>query len=189
MLIAWCVTGSFCTISRACAAMEMLKKEGNEIIPLLSPIVQNSDTRFGSADEVRRKIYAVTGKDYIKDVVEAEPFGPFNPPDIVIAAPCTGNTLAKAASGITDTSVTMTIKAQLRCDRPVLIALCSNDALSSNLGNLSLLMNRKGVYFLPMIQDDPKKKPHSAIADFNLLSQAVSEARQGRQMYPLFLNP
>lgn len=187
MFIAWCVTGSFCTIGRACDAMESITKGGrHEVVPVLSPIVRSIDTRFGRAADIKARIEGIAAHSCLGEIVEAEPFGPFTPPDIVVVSPCTGNTLAKLAAGITDTAVTMTVKAQLRRDAPVLLAVCSNDALSSNLAALAAMINRGGVFVVPMTQDDPINKPHSAVADFTSFNQAFNAAVEGRQLYPIF---
>jgi dipicolinate synthase subunit B len=119
--------------------------------------------------------------------VDAEPLGPTTPLDALVIAPCTGNTLAKLAGGITDSSVTMAAKAHLRCDRPLLLALASNDSLSANLANIARLLQRKGVFFVPMRQDDPAKKPHSLVADFTCLNDSLAAALDGKQLRPLFL--
>ena len=118
--------------------------------------------------------------------METEPIGPSVILDMLVIAPCTGNTLAKLASGITDSPVTMAAKAQLRCNRPVVIALASNDALSSNLKNIGQLLNRKNIYFVPMHQDDPEKKPYSLVCDFDLLKKTMTNAFAGRQIMPIF---
>ena len=119
--------------------------------------------------------------------MDAEPLGPKEPLDALIVAPCTGNTLAKAALGITDTAATMAIKAHLRSDRPLLIALASNDAMSQNLANLSLMLKRKSVYFLPMRQDSPVGKPHSLVAEFEMMEEGLAALSRGEQLRPLFL--
>ena len=123
----------------------------------------------------------------IHTVADAEPLGPSEPLDILIVSPCTGNTLAKVANGITDTAATMAIKAHLRVDRPLLIALASNDAMSQNLSNISTVMQRKSVYFVPMLQDSPVNKPHSLVAEFELMGKCLDLMLKGKQMRPLFL--
>ena len=127
------------------------------------------------------------GREVIHTVKDAEPLGPSIDLEALIIAPCTGNTLAKMARGITDGAVTMAAKAHLRCDRPLLIALASNDAMSANLPSVGIMLQRKNVYFVPMRQDDPEKKPHSLIADFSMISEALKAMRTGRQLRPLFL--
>jgi dipicolinate synthase subunit B len=122
----------------------------------------------------------------IASIVDAEPLGPKIPLEALILAPCTGNTLAKIAHGITDTTVTMAAKAHLRCDRPTVIALASNDSLSQNLSNIATLLLRKRVYFVPLKQDDPKSKPHSLVADFSRIPEALAAALEEKQLRPLF---
>ena len=167
--------------------MERLIGEGREILPLATDAVYTTDTRFGRAADFRDRVERATGKKIVHTVVDAEPLGPARPLELLILAPCTGNTLAKIALGITDTAITMAAKAHLRQDRPLLIALASNDSLSANLSNVARLITRKGVYFVPMVQDDPEHKPHSLVADFTLLSDCVSAALAGKQIRPLFL--
>ena len=145
-----------------------------------------TDTRFFGAEEFTREVERLTGRRVIHTVVDAEPLGPSMPQDLLIAAPCTGNTLAKVSNGITDTAATMAMKAHLRCDRPTLIALASNDAMSQNLANIARLLSRKSVYFLPMEQDDPKKKPHSLVAAFERIPEAIEALTRGEQLRPLF---
>ena len=167
--------------------MRELVTAGLEIQPIMTPFVYSADTRFTDAETFRRRVCEIAGRDIIHTVEAAEPLGPKTPLDALIIAPCTGNTLAKIANGITDTSVTMAAKAHLRCDRPLLIALASNDAMSQNLPNLAGLLQRKSVYFVPMRQDDPSHKPHSLIADFSRIGECLEAAMLGRQQRPLFI--
>jgi dipicolinate synthase subunit B len=147
----------------------------------------STDTRFGLCKEWIDKIEDLCKRKIIHTIEGAEPLGPKISLDALIIAPCTGNTLAKLANGITDTPVCMSAKAHLRCDRPLLIALASNDAMSANLGNIGVLLNRKNIYFVPMRQDEPIKKPHSLVADFSLLPQALERAVAGVQTRKLFI--
>ena len=186
-MIGYGFCGSFCTLSRGFLGMERLLLEGREILPLMTDAVYSTDTRFGRADDFRARVEKATGQRIVHTVVDAEPLGPARPLELLVLAPCTGNTLAKIALGITDTAVTMAVKAHLRQDRPLLIALASNDSLSANLSNVARLITRKGVFFVPMAQDDPEHKPHSLVADFTLLSDCVSAALAGKQIRPLFL--
>jgi dipicolinate synthase subunit B len=167
--------------------MKRLISAGMDIQPILSESVYMTDTRFHLAEEMRLEVEALTGRRVIHTVAEAEPLGPSTPLEALIIAPCTGNTLAKMAHGITDTAVTMAAKAHLRCDRPLLIALATNDAMSQNLGNIGTLLNRKSVYFVPMKQDSPKNKPHSLVADFSRLEESFYAMQHGAQIRPLFL--
>ena len=147
----------------------------------------STDTRFGRSEDLVRKVTQICGREVVHTVVGAEPIGPSMALDAMIVCPCTGNTLAKAANGITDTAVTMAIKAHLRGNRPLVIALASNDALSSNLKNIGTMLSRKCVYFVPLRQDDPQKKPHSLVADFSLLVPTLNDAMQGKQYQKIFI--
>jgi dipicolinate synthase subunit B len=185
-MIGFAMCGSYCTHSAALAELLKLRADGYEILPIVSENVYSTDTRFGSAEELRRNLSSICGREAIHDIVSAEPLGPKIELEALLICPCTGNTLAKMASGITDTAVTMAAKAHLRSDRPLVIALASNDAMSANLGNIGKLLNRKCVYFVPMVQDDPKKKPHSLVADFSLLRPTFDDAMRGKQYRKIF---
>ena len=153
----------------------------------MSESVFSTNTRFWQASEFYDTVKRLCGdKDAIHTIVDAEPLGPATPLDILVIAPCTGNTLAKVARGITDTAATMAIKAHLRSDRPLLIALASNDAMSQNLSGIATVLNRKSVYFVPMLQDNPASKPHSLVAEFQLIPEALDAAMRGIQLRPLF---
>ncbi len=180
-------TGSFCTLSKSILELEKISAEGADILPIVSEMVNNTDTKFGNAAEWKYRMEAITGKQIIKSIVEAEPIGPKALLDLLVVSPCTGNTLGKLANGITDTSVTMACKAHLRNDRPILLALATNDGLSANARNLGMLLNRRNVFFVPFGQDDPAKKSRSLIADFELLIPAILEALKGKQLQPLLI--
>ena len=186
-MIGYALTGSFCTLSASLAELEWLLSTGCEVQPIMSENVYSTDTRFFKAQDLRRKVESLCSREIIHTVCAAEPLGPKTPLEYLIIAPCTGNTLAKIANGITDTSVTMAAKAHLRCDRPMLIALASNDAMSQNLGNIAKLITRKSVYFLPLSQDDPRGKPHSLVADFSRLGEGFLAMQEGKQIRPLFV--
>lgn len=179
--------GSFCTIKKAVAQLKALKIEGVDIFPIMSPIVYTSDTRFGTAKDLIDEVEAVTNRKIITTVVEAEPIGPKKLLDLMIIAPCTGNTLSKLANGITDTSVTMAAKAHLRNGRPLLLAIATNDGLSACGTNIGKLMNTKNVYFVPFGQDDANGKPTSLIADFEKIPLAAKTALTGNQLQPILL--
>ena len=186
-MIGFAMCGSYCTHSRSLGELAKLLADGYDIVPIVSENVYSTDTRFGKAEELMTKLSSMCGREAIHTVVDAEPLGPSISLDALIICPCTGNTLAKIASGITDTAVTMAAKAHLRSDRPLIIALASNDAMSSNLANIGNLLNRKHVYFVPMCQDDPQKKPHSLVADFSLLRVTFDAAMQGKQYRKIFI--
>lgn len=187
MKIGFAFCGSFCTHAAALVQATRLRQRGETLIPIVSDTVLHTDTRFGKAAELRAQLEALCGCPCIDSIVAAEPLGPKTPLDALIIAPCTGNTLAKLANGITDTPVTMAAKAHLRGGRPLLIALASNDAMSANLSNLGRLLLRKHIYFVPLCQDDPVKKPDSLVADFTKIPAALDAAMQGIQLRPLFL--
>ena len=185
-MIGYCFCGSFCTVSRSVGIMRNLAAEGNALLPIMNDSVYSTDTRFGKAVDTIRTVEDICKVPVIHTIVDAEPLGPQIALDMLVVAPCTGNTLAKLAAGITDSPVTMAVKAQLRCNRPVVIALATNDALSANLRNIGLLMSRKNIYFVPMKQDDPEKKPHSLVCDFDMLKPTMMDAFAGRQIMPIF---
>ena len=186
-MIGYGFCGSFCTLSRGLAGMKRLIGDGFSVLPVMSDAVYSTDTRFWRAADFRREVEEAAGRATVHTLVDAEPLGPATPLDLLVLAPCTGNTLSKIASGITDTPITMAAKAHLRCDRPLLIALASNDSLSANLANVARLLTRKGVYFVPLRQDDPVHKPHSLVAEFSLIPDCVAAALAGKQIRPLFL--
>ena len=185
-MIGYAFCGSFCTLGASLDVLRRLSESGHEIQPIMSEITYESDTRFFAKEALRSKIRELTGRQIIHTVKDAEPLGPTSPLSALIIAPCTGNTLAKLASGITDSAVTMAAKAHLRRDRPLLIALASNDAMSQNLGNIGKLLLRKSVYFVPMRQDSPRDKPHSLVADFSRIEECLDAVASGEQVRPLF---
>ena len=185
--VGFCLCGSFCTFSKVVPEIKRLKEADYNVLPIMSETAYNTDTRFGKASDFIREIEEICDKRIIHTIRDAEPIGPKKLLDALIIAPCTGNTLAKIARGITDTSITMAAKAHLRSDRPTVLALCSNDALSANLQNISILLERKNVFFVPMRQDDPQGKPHSLVCEFDLLQNTLKGALVGKQLQPLFI--
>ncbi len=186
-MIGYAFCGSFCTFQDSFEVLKKLKEQYNDILPIMSDNAYATDTRFGSHNEWIERIETLCGHEIIHSIKDAEPLGPKISLDALVIAPCTGNTLAKLANGITDTPVCMAAKAHLRSDRPLLLALASNDAMSANLSNIGTLLLRKNIYFVPMRQDEPVKKPHSLVADFSLLSEALEGALIGKQVRKLFL--
>lgn len=186
-LIGYALCASYCTFANSLAEMEKLVDEGYEVLPIMSENAYYVDTRFGTSAEIRERVEKISGKNIIYSIKKAEPLGPEIKLDALVVSPCTGNTLAKIALGVTDTSVTMAVKASLRNDRPIVIALASNDALSANLKNLGLLLERKNIFFVPFSQDDPNNKPHSLIADFEKLGDTLEQALNKRQLQPLLV--
>ena len=176
--------GSYCTYEKLFAALPGLKEQ-YDLIPILSDTAAETDTRFGRAADHIRRLAELTGRRVITTIAEAEPLGPKEPMDALLIAPCTGNTLAKLAHGITDSSVLMAAKAHLRNGRPLVLAFSTNDGLSGSAENIGRLLNRKHVYFVPFGQDDPAKKPRSLQADFSLLAETVEAALRGEQLQPI----
>ena len=186
-MLGYAFSGSFCTFARSFLALEELIRRGEDVQPIMSENAYLTDTRFQRASEFRERVEELCKRKIIHTIRDAEPLGPSLPLEALVIAPCTGNTLAKLSSGITDTAVTMAAKAHLRRDGLLLIALASNDALSQNLSNISRLLCRKSVYLVPMVQDDPRGKPHSLVAEMERIPKALEAAREGRQQRPLFL--
>lgn len=184
--VGFAICGSFCTFSKAIPQMKALIESGYEVVPIMSETAYNTDTRFGKANDFVWEIEDMCGKKIINTIPEAEPIGPKKMTDVMVIAPCTGNTLGKLSNAITDTPVTMAAKSHLRIERPLLIALASNDALGATAQNIGKLMNVKNVFFVPMSQDDPEKKPNSLVAHFDLLIPSVEKALNKEQIQPVF---
>ena len=183
--IGFALTGSFCTFPKILPEISRLVEEGADVLPIMTPTSANTDTRFGTAREYIDQIEKLTGKKILTSITEAEPIGPKEMVDVMVIAPCTGNTLAKLANAITDNAVLMAVKSHLRNQKPVVIGLSSNDGLGMNAKNLGLLLNTKNIYFVPFKQDDPFKKPNSLVARYDLLIPTVLEALEGKQVQPL----
>ena len=179
--------GSFCTMMKALDALEETAKRYSDIIPIVSGTVADTDTRFGAAHDFMREMERICGRRVIATVKDAEPIGPKKLLDILVICPCTGNTMAKLANGVTDTSVTMAAKAHLRGGGPVVIATATNDGLMGSAANIGALLARKNIYFVPFGQDDCKGKPTSLVADFSLVPDAVAAAVRGEQLQPVLL--
>lgn len=178
-------TGAFCTFAEAIETLKILKKEGAELYPILSFQTQRIDSRFGTAEDFRKRIEEVCGRRAMDSIETAEPIGPKALLDLLIILPCTGNTIAKLACAITDSPVLMAAKAHLRNEKPLLLAISTNDALSMNLKNIGLLMNVKNIYFVPFGQDAPYKKHNSMIAHLDRLLPAAEAALDGKQLQPV----
>lgn len=185
--IGFAVCGSFCTFAKAIAELEKLSLTGAELVPIMSRTACTTDTRFGDARQFVERIEKICGRKIIDSIESAEPIGPQKLLDLLIIAPCTGNTLAKLALGVTDTPVTMAAKAHLRNERPLLIALATNDGLGASAKNLGLLMNTRNVYFVPLGQDDSENKPNSLVAHFDKLVECAGAALEQRQLQPVIV--
>lgn len=185
--VGFAVTGSFCTIREVLFAAESLTESGADVFPILSESTGNWNTRFIGEEELKCRLTEITGHKPICTVQEAEPIGPKKLLDVVAVVPCTGNTIAKLAHSITDSPVLMSVKSHLRNDRPVVLAISTNDGLMGSAVNIGKLLSRKNYYFVPFGQDDYAEKPFSLVADFGMLNETIKEAVQGRQLQPVLL--
>ncbi len=183
--IGFSLTGSHCTIGEILPQVEKLAAAGAQIIPIVSFSVQHANTRFGEAKEILAKLKQITGNEVIKNIIEVEPFGPQKFFDLIVIAPCTGNTLAKLAQGITDTAVLMAAKGQLRNLKPVVLALATNDGLGLNAKNIGVLLSTKNIFMVPFSQDDPFQKPNSLVSELNLLLPTITKALKREQIQPI----
>lgn len=184
MTVGFAMTGSFCTYSQIFPVMEVLARQ-HRVIPIFSQSACTIDSRFGEAAAHLSRTEEICGEAPICTVADAEPIGPKKLLDVLVVAPCTGNTLAKLAHSIADTPATMAVKSHLRNGRPVVIAVSTNDALAGAAENIGKLLGRKHYYFVPFGQDDPEKKPTSMVAHFDAIPETVTEAAKGRQIQPL----
>lgn len=173
--VGFALCGSFCTFKKVIPQMKKLVNEGYRVIPIMSHTAYTTDTRFGKSREINEEIEQICGEKIIYTISGAEPIGPKELLDVLVIAPCTGNTLGKLSNGISDTSVTLATKAHLRNQRPVIIAVSTNDALGTSARNIGTLMNSKNIYFVSMRQDDHINKPNSIVADFDYITDTVRE--------------
>ncbi len=187
MRIGFILTGSFCTFSKVLPKMKELIKKGAEIIPIMSFNSYNLDTKFGKAKDFIDEIEEMTGKKIIHTIQDAEPIGPKKMTDIMVIAPCSGNTMAKLACDIIDTPATMSAKSHLRNNNPLVIAPSTNNGLSGNAENIGKLLNRKNYYFVPFKQDNPITKPRSIVFDAEYIIKTIEYALEGEQISPILL--
>lgn len=183
--IGFALTGSFCTFSIVLPEIANLVGEGACVVPIMSETASETDTRFGKAEDFKNKIEELTGNKVINTIYKAEPIGPKNLLDLLVVAPCTGNTISKLACGITDTAVTMAAKASLRNENPLVVAVSTNDGLGASAKNIGMLLNSKNIYFVPFTQDDPEKKKNSLVARMELIVPTVKLAAEGKQLQPV----
>ncbi len=183
--VGFAMCGSFCTISKAIAEMKRLVGLGYRVLPIMSDNTYNKNTRFGKAEDIVKEVEEICGRNVIHSIEDAEPIGPKGMTDIMLVAPCTGNTAAKLANAVTDTPVTMAVKSHLRQSKPVLLAIATNDALGSSAQNIGKLMNTRHIYFVPFSQDDPDKKPNSLVSRFELIPNALELALSEKQLQPV----
>jgi len=182
MKIGYCLTGSFCTFSKSIKVLEDLVRAGHEVTPVMSQNAYSTDTRFGDAADIQNRIIEITGNSIIHTIQQAEPIGPKKMFDVLAIVPCTGNTLAKLAAGIADTSVTMAAKSHLRNSRPVVIGVSTNDALGAAAKNIGNLLNYKNFYFVPFGMDNCIMKPKSMVCDFDMVQKTIELAYEGKEI-------
>lgn len=179
--------GSFCTFDKAIKTIEDLIQLGINVFPIMSFNAYDISTRFGEASVIISQIETITQKKIIHTIADAEPLGPKNVIDAMLIAPCTGNTLAKLNFAVTDTPVLLATKSLMRNGKPIIISLATNDGLGANLKNIGGLLNKKNIYFVPLGQDDPIKKPYSLVADFSQIQNTLSMALSGKQIQPVLI--
>jgi len=187
--LGFCLTGSFCTFDLALAQMARCRELGYDILPVFSQNAAGLDTRFGKAEDFLKRAEEICGRKPVTTIQGAEPIGPADMTDILLVAPCTGNTLAKLNLAITDSTVTMAVKSHLRRGRPVVVAVSTNDALKGSAKNIGALLARENFYFVPFRQDNPLGKPASVVADFTRIPETLKAALAGRQLQPVFCQP
>ena len=185
--VGFIITGSFCTFARIGDVLQKMVDIGMRVIPIFSERTQTTDNRFGNAKDFMKEVERITGENGIYTITQAEPIGPKAILDAAVIAPCTGNTLAKLANGITDSTALMAAKAHLRNERPLIIAMSTNDALGINFKNIGMLMNMKNVYFVPFGQDDCTKKHKSMVAHMELIPDTIEAALKGSQLQPVIM--
>lgn len=185
--IGFAMTGSHCTHDEVLPQMVRLVELGARVIPILSHTVATVDSRFGTAEDWKKKVYEITGEKALMTIPEVEPFGPKGIIDCLVIAPCTGNSIARLANALTDGPVLMAAKAQMRNHRPVVLAISTNDALGLNAANLAKLLAAKDIYFVPFGQDHPHKKPKSMVAQMDLIPETCMSAMKGQQFQPILV--
>lgn len=187
--VGFALTGSFCTFERIIKVMQDMIARGYDITPILSDNAAKTDTRFGTAAHWYSELASITSNHIIDSITTAEPIGPKAMFDVLVVAPCTGNTLAKLAASVTDTTVTMAAKSHLRGGKPIILGISTNDGLSGSAANIGSLLNRKHYYFVPFRQDAPLTKPCSLVAEMERIPQTIQEAMEGKQLQPMLLTP
>ncbi|SDT46987.1 dipicolinate synthase subunit B [Paenibacillaceae bacterium GAS479] len=187
LTIGYALSGSHCTFAEVMPQIQKFVDAGANVVPIATQSLMTTDTRFGKAEEWKRQLLEITGNEIISTVVQAEPLGPSKLLDVMLIAPCTGNTTSKLANALTDGAVLMAAKAQMRNGRPVVLAISTNDGLGLNMANIAKLMVAKNIYFVPFGQDDPVNKPNSLVAKMDLVMEACECALQGRQMQPVLI--
>ncbi|MGU3469577.1 dipicolinate synthase subunit B [Paenibacillus sp. D51F] len=187
LTVGYALSGSHCTFAEVMPQIQRFVDAGANVVPIVTQSLMTTDTRFGTAQDWKTKLYEITGKEIISTIVQAEPLGPSKLIDVLLIAPCTGNTTSKLANALTDSAVLMAAKAQMRNGRPVVIGISTNDGLGLNMANIAKLMASKSIYFVPFGQDDPVNKPNSLVAQMDLAMEACEHALQGKQMQPVLI--
>ncbi|CAM2890003.1 dipicolinate synthase subunit B [Paenibacillus sediminis] len=185
--VGYAITGSHCTFAEVMPQIGRFVDEGANVVPIISQTVLTTDTRFGTSENWRKQLKEITGNDIISTIVEAEPLGPSKLLDVLVIAPCTGNSISKLANAMTDSPVLMAAKAQMRNRRPLVIAISTNDGLGLNAANIAKLLITKNIYFVPFGQDNPQQKPNSLVARMDLIPETCYAALEGEQLQPLII--
>lgn len=185
--VGYALSGSHCTFAEVMPQIQRFVDAGANVVPIITQSVVMTDTRFGKAEEWQSKLKEMTGNAIISTIVEAEPLGPSKLLDVMIIAPCTGNTTSKLANAMTDSAVLMAAKAQMRNGRPLVLAISTNDGLGLNASNIAKLLNAKNIYFVPFGQDNPAQKPNSLVARMDLLLETCEQALRGSQLQPVLI--
>lgn len=185
--VGFALTGSHCCLDQVMPQLRKLVSEGADVFPIISQTIDTTNTRYGTSGKWKNQLKDITGREPMTTMVETEPIGPQRLLDVLVVAPCTGNTLAKLANGITDTSVLFSVKAHLRNQRPVVLAVSTNDGLSMNAKNIGLLLNVKNLFMVPFGQDNPANKPNSLMAKWDLITGTILEALNGKQYQPILV--
>jgi len=185
--VGFALSGSHCTFSEVMPQIQRFVDEGAKVIPIASNTLMTTDTRFGSSEHWQRQLKEITGNEIISTIVDAEPLGPSKLLDVLVIAPCTGNTTSRLANAMTDSAVLMAAKAQMRNQRPLVLAISTNDGLGLNLANIAKLLVTKNIYFVPFGQDAPATKPNSLVARMELIPETCEAALSGRQLQPLIV--
>lgn len=185
--VGYALSGSHCTFAEVMPQIRRFVDKGAKVVPIISNSLLTTDTRFGKAEDWRKQLKQITGNDIIASIVDAEPLGPSRMLDVLVIAPCTGNTISKLANAQTDSAVLMAAKAQMRNCRPLVLAISTNDGLGLNAPNIAKLLNAKNIYFVPFGQDNPQQKPNSLVARMDLLLETCEAALEGRQIQPLLI--
>lgn len=185
--VGFALTGSHCTLEEIMPQIQRFIDAGAAVVPIVSQSVLTTDTRFGNAVDWQKQLKDITGSDPITTIVEAEPLGPSKKLDVMVIAPCTGNTTSKLANAMTESPVLMAAKAQMRNHRPLVLAISTNDGLGLNSANIAKLLVTKNIYFVPFGQDAPEAKPNSLVARMDLILEACEAALSGKQLQPMII--